>query len=231
MHLKRISAPRDWAINRKERKFIARPIPGPHGLDSCITLIHLIKDLLNQAKTKKEVKYILSNKKVLINKVPRNDHRFPVGIMDIIEIPDLKEKYILIYNQNGRLALNPITDSSSKLLKIIGKTVIKNGKVQINLNDGRNLTLDKNDYSVGDTIVFDLESKKIKSHLKLDKDAIIYLIGGSYKGKIGILQKIEEKEGSESAKVSFLIDKEIHTTLKKYAFVVGKDKSLIEVKK
>lgn len=231
MHLKRISAPRDWAINRKERVFIARPMPGPHGLDSCITLIHLIKDLLSQARTKKEVKYILSNKKVLINKVPRNDHRFPVGIMDIVEVPELKEKYILLFDQNGRLALNPVADSSTKLSKIIGKTVIKKGKIQINLDDGRNIILDKNNYSVGDTLVFDLENKKIKSHLKLDKDAIIYLVGGSYKGKTGTLQKIEEKEGSEDSRIIFLMDKELHTTSKKYAFVVGKDKSLIEVKK
>lgn len=230
MHLKRISAPKIWAIKRKERKYIARPIPGPHSLDNCITLNILIKDFLKQAITEKEVKYILNNGKILINKVARKDHRFPVGVMDIIEIPELKEKYILLYNQKNRFALSPITDADTKLCKIIGKTVIKNKKIQINLHDGQNILLDKNNYAVGDTILWDLKNKKLKDHIKLEKGVSIYLTNGTYKGNIGKLQNIEEKEGSEEPRITFLLGKETHTTLKKYAFVVGKDKSLIEVK-
>lgn len=230
MHIKRMPAPRNWIINRKERKFIARPMPGPHSLDSCITLSILIKDFLKQAKTAKEVKNILYNKKILVNKVPRTDYRFPIGIFDIIEIPSIKEKYILLYNQKGKFVLNSVADANNKLCKIIGKKIVKKGKIQVNLNDGRNLLLDKNDYSVGDTLVFDLENKKVKSHLKFEKEAFIYLINGSYKGNIGKLQSVQEKEGSEEPRITFLIDKEVHASLKKYAFVIGKDKPLIEVK-
>ncbi|MDD5651574.1 MAG: 30S ribosomal protein S4e [Candidatus Nanoarchaeia archaeon] len=230
MHLKRIPAPKIWPIKRKIRKFIARPMPGPHCLNDCITLNILLKDFLNQAKTTKEVKFILNNGKILVNKIPRKEYRFPLGIMDIIEIPDLKQKFILLFNEKNRFSLNPIKDSNTKLCKIIGKKVVKNKKVQINLHDGRNLLLDKNNYAVGDTIVFDLENKKVKDHLKLEKDVMIYLNGGSCKGHIGKLQKIDEGNGYAEQKITFLLGKEVHTTLKKYAFVVGKDKSLIEVK-
>ena len=230
MHLKRINAPRDWAIKRKERKFIARPLPGPHALDSCITLNNLIKEFLNQAKISKEVKYILNNKKILINKVPRIDYRFPVGIMDIIEIPDLKLSYILLYNKKGKFFLNPVEDANTKLCKIIGKKIQKKGKIQINLDDGRNLLLDKNNYAVGDTLVIDLSNNKIKDHLKLDKDFFVYITGGSYKGNIGKLQKVIPGKDCEEPKIAFSEDKHNYTTLKKYAFVIGKDKPLIEVK-
>lgn len=230
MHLKRISAPRNWSINRKERKYIARPLPGPHGLNDCITLNILIKEFLNQAKTRKEVNYILNNKKILIDKVSRNDYRFPIGLMDIIEIPDLKEKYIILYNKKGKFILNPVKDANIKLCKIIGKKIINGGKIQINLNDGRNFLIDKNNYNVGDTLVFDLINKKIKEHLKLEKDAMIYLSAGTYIGNFGKLQKIEKRNGLEEPKITFSLNNKIYTTLKKYAFVVGKDKSLIEGK-
>lgn len=230
MHLKRIPAPKNWIIKRKERTFITRPIPGPHKLNDSITLSILLKEFLNQAKTKKEVKYIINQNKLLIDKIPRKDYRFPVGIMDIVEIPSLKEKYIVLYNDKGKFMLNPIKDASQKLLKIIGKTVLKSGKIQLNFDDGRNIIIPKNNYDVGDTIVFDLENKKIKSHLKLEKDVLIYLTEGSHKGRIGKLQKIEEKEGSENQRITFTIGKESLVTLKKYAFVIGKDKPVIEVK-
>jgi small subunit ribosomal protein S4e len=230
MHLKRIPAPKNWIINRKERKFITRPMPGPHRLKESIPISILLKEFLNQAKIKKEVKYILNNNKLLIDKIPRKDIRFPIGVMDIVEIPDLKEKYVVLYNEKGKFMLNPIKDASQKLLKIIGKTVVKFGKMQLNLDDGRNMIIPKSAYSVGDTIVFDLDNKKIKSHLKMEKDALLYFTGGSYKGKIGKMQKIEEKEGSEEQRITFSIGKENFVTLKKYAFVIGKDKPVLEIK-
>lgn len=230
MHLKRIPAPKNWMIKRKERKFITRPMPGPHKLNDSITLSILLKEFLKQAKTKKEVKYIINQNKILIDKVSRKDYRFPVGIMDIVEIPALKEKYMVLYNERGKFMLSPIKDASQKLLKIIGKTVLRSGRIQLNFDDGRNIIIPKNAYAVGDTIVFDLENKKIKSHLKLEKDALIYLTEGSHKGRIGKLQKIEDKEGSENQRIIFAVGKENLVTLKKYAFVIGKDKPMIEVK-
>ncbi|MBU0962701.1 MAG: 30S ribosomal protein S4e [Nanoarchaeota archaeon] len=229
MHLKRIAAPRNWSINRKERKFIARPMPGPHGLNNAITLSILIKEFLKQAKTKKEVNYILNNKKLLVNKIARNDYRFPVGLMDIIEIPELKESYIILYNKRGKFILNPIKDSNVKLCKIINKKIVNGGKIQINLNDGRNILLDKNDYNTGDTLVFDLTTKKVKSHIKMEKDVIVYLSAGTYVGNFGKLQKVEKGNGLEEPKITFSLNNHVYTTLKKYAFVVGKEKSLIGI--
>ena len=38
MHLKRIAVPKSWPIKRKENKWIARPMPGPHSLNHSISL-------------------------------------------------------------------------------------------------------------------------------------------------------------------------------------------------
>ena len=53
-HLKRIRVPKSWPLEkRKYRKYIARPLPGPHKLMNSITLDFLLKDILKIAKTTK----------------------------------------------------------------------------------------------------------------------------------------------------------------------------------
>ena len=65
-HLKIMAAPKSWPVERKERIWITRPNPGPHTLESSIS-ISLILKLLKYAKTTKETKQIINEKKVLVN--------------------------------------------------------------------------------------------------------------------------------------------------------------------
>ncbi len=90
-HLFRIAAPGTWAIKRKEQKFIARPTPGTHPLDKSLTINFLLRHLLGYAKTTKEIKLILTNGEIQIDKIVRKDHKFPIGLMDVIELTKLKE--------------------------------------------------------------------------------------------------------------------------------------------
>ena len=90
-HLKRLNAPKTWPISRKGSKWITKQNPGPHKLNESMPLNIIIRDLLIYAKTTKEVKNILSNKDILINKRVIKEKKFPVGTFDIIEIPKTKE--------------------------------------------------------------------------------------------------------------------------------------------
>ena len=232
-HLSRLAAPRTWPIERKKTKWIARPNPGPHKLKNCMPLIVILRDILKHANTKREINYILNNKEVLINKSPKKDPNYPVGLFDILEIPKLNEYYIIIFNKKGKISLEKISKEDSKLRisKITGKTTIRNGKTQVNLFDGNNYLLDKDNYKVGDSLVIDLETKKIKSHLSLEKGAVIFLIGGSHVGYVGIVKEIIRKKDLQKPKIIYEINKETHQTLRDYAFVVGKEKSLLPIKK
>lgn len=229
MHLKRIPSPKNWPISRKENQWTARPLPGPHGLHKCITVNIILKELLKIANTTKEVKKILQDGKLFINKIKRNEYKFPVGIMDIIEVPDLKIHNIILYNQNGDFILKDIKDSKTKLCKVTGKTVVKNKKIQLHLHDGRNILLDKNAYTVGDTIIFDLEKGDIKEDLKLEKGSVIYLTDGSYVGNVGKVDKIEPGTFDKKSKIIFTIGTKKYETLKDYAFVIGKEKPVIDI--
>ena len=65
-HLKRIAIPRTWRVKtKKEIKYIARPKPGKNFLYS-MPLATILKEVICIARTEKEVKFILSEKTVLV---------------------------------------------------------------------------------------------------------------------------------------------------------------------
>src|SRR3989338_9688333 len=99
-HLARARTPKNWPIKRKETKWITRVNPGPHSLDRCINLNLLLKEFLKYAKTTREVRRILNQGILLIDKKPRKDPGFPVGLMDLIEVTKTKESYRLILDEN-----------------------------------------------------------------------------------------------------------------------------------
>ena len=229
MHLSRLVAPRNWPIPRKERKWIARPIPGPHGLKQCLPLVLVLKYMLGLAKTTREAKKILNDGNIIVNKKIIKEHRFPIGIMDVIEIPKLEKSFVMLYDKQGNFKLQEIKDTSFKLCKIIGKTVVKHGKLQLNLHDSRNILLDKNMYHVGDTIVFDFNNKKIKDAFELKEGCWIMITDGRYKGYIGKVKQILHGKYPEKPKIVFQVNGEEHITLKDYAFVIGSEKPVLPI--
>ena len=220
-HLKRLTVPKSWSIKKKETVFIAVPMPGPHKKNEAMTLNLILKDFLKVAKTTREVKKILYEKKVLVDDIPRKDYRFPVGVMDIITVPSMNESYILLFSEKGKFILKKLAvNPKEKSCKIIGKHILPKKKVQINLYDGKNLLVDKDAYKVGDTVV--VSEGKIKRHLKLEKGALVYLIGGKHIGATGKLTDIKKFKGIENDRIIMETKEGTIETLKDYAFVIEK---------
>lgn len=226
-HLKRLATPRSWPIKRKETKFITRPKPGSHSLKLGISLGVFIRDILRYAKTTREVKRILQNRNILVDGARRKEHRFIVGLMDVIGIPEIKKHYRVILDKKGKISLIEIekNDASIKPCRITGKNKVKE-KTQLNLFDGRNILVDKDDYKVNDTLIISLPNQEIKKHLKFDKNVLVFLVGGKHIGEIGIVEDII------SDKIRYKNKKgDVFETLKKYVFVIGKEKPEIKLEK
>tara|TARA_Y100000034_G_C6804943_1_gene361345 strand:- start:92 stop:778 length:687 start_codon:yes stop_codon:yes gene_type:complete len=223
-HLKRLNAPKSWPIDRKKTKWITRPNPGPHKLEDSMSLNAIVKGLLGYAKTKKEVKNILNKKEILINKIPRKDVKFPVGIYDIIEIPKTKEYFLFLLNKKGKCFLEKINQKESEIksLKIIGKKILKKNKLQLNFYNGNNLLTEKKEYKVGDTLLMNLKDRKILKHLKLEKGATIYLTGGKYVGSFGTLEKLSSSNKQKNDMIELKIGDKKVKTLREFAFIVDK---------
>jgi len=226
-HLKRLIAPKTWKIKRKGIKFIVRPNIGPHSLSTSMPITIVIRDLLGYAKTRREVKNILQNKEVLVDGIRRKDSSFPVGLFDVVRIKDTKEQFRVMLDNKGNIELLKIDEKGAgiKPYKIAGKTKTKK-KTQLNLFDGRNIILDKDEYKVGDTVVVDLSKKEIKTNIAFKKGSMVYLIAGKHTGSIGFIEDIAGK------KIIYKTEKgSVFETLKKYAFVIGGEKPAIKIRK
>ena len=228
-HIKRINAPKRWDVLRKSSKFITRPNPG-RDLSLCISLNTVLKEILYMTKTTKESKYLINKKGVLVNGKRRYDEKFPVGLLDIVSFPYLKEHYRLLVNEKNKLFMLKISDEEAKLKlsKIINKKQLSKDKIQINCSDGRNFILGKdNPYltkiSSNDSVLYTVPDQNIKQVLKLEKGALVYLYKGRHTGHVVIIDDFKKDN------VVFKINNTVLETKKTYAFVVGKDKPAVSL--
>ncbi len=208
-HLKRFSIPRAWLMSRKREKFAISPSPGPHTRTDCIPLRVILRDLLGYADSAREARSILSQGKVLVDKRPRRDSGFPVGLMDVIEIPDTRDYFRMVAGTKG-LELEKIgkTEAFWKICKIRAKTTLKGGIQQLNLHDGRNLLIKKDTYKVGDSIMLSLPEQKILKHYRLEKGSHGFITAGRNIGIWGRIKEIEKREHNlEKSTVTLEVDK------------------------
>lgn len=213
-YLKRLNAPRSWLIDRKVRTFISKPNPGAHPLDRGLPLGFVLQHL-GFAKTAREVKKLLLSKHIIVDGRRVVDHRLPVGLFDSIEIPDTKQHFRVSIDTKGRLTLNAADkDLKHKPCRIVGKTALSKGKLQVNLVDSRNLQMDKAPYKVGDTLVIEVPSQKVIKHLKLEPGAKILITAGRYVGKTANVSNLDGNT------VKFTIDKIASDTEKENTYVI-----------
>lgn len=225
-HLKRLTIPKSWLVKKRGLTFIMRPHPGPHSIKLSLPLNSIIRDILGIAKNSREVKKILYGSEVLIDGIRRKELKFPVGILDVIEFKKSNE-YLRVILEKGRIKIIAIDkkEAGIKPCKIIGKSKVK-GKIQLNLYDGKNILVEKDEYKVGDTIVIGLPKQDIKEHIKLENGCFIYLTSGKHSGDMGKMDDIISNKITYKNKNGEVIE-----TLKKYAFVIGKDKPVIALTK
>ena len=87
-HLKRHNSPAHWPIHRKGGVWTFRTIPGPHSMETSIPTAIIVRDELEYAKSASEAKTILTNRQLLVDGKARIKKAFPVGLMDVIQIPE-----------------------------------------------------------------------------------------------------------------------------------------------
>ncbi len=231
MHMKRLGVSKHIPVKKKESKFIVCPAAGPHAKRECIPLQIILRDILKYADTAKEAKKILAHGDVFVDGTKKGDHKYPVGLMDVVSIPKTKEYYRVIAKE-GKLVLAKITKEKAerKLVRINNKTTIKTGASQLNLHDGRNITIAVKDakkpkedkYNTGDTIIISLPDQKIEKQLEMKEGNMAMITKGKHAGVTGKVKKIINPSGMEKGKIVIeTADKKEATTLKSYAFIIG----------
>jgi small subunit ribosomal protein S4e len=239
-HTKRLNTPAFLQIPRKEHVFFIRAGAGPHPKNFSLPLGHIIRDLMKLSSNWNESKYILSSKKMQIDKTVRTSHRFPVGLMDVVEIADINKAYRVLPSVKHGLNLSEITkdEAKFKLCRIENIVTLPHGNLQLNLHDGRNILIPVKDaskkpdisYKTMGTLKISIPDQKILDYYPMENKNWAVIIKGKNIGKVGKIIAIEKRFGVNASLVEIESpDGEKISTAYEYTFIIGKDNPAIDL--
>ena len=226
-HLKRLAAPRKWSIPRKIHKWTVKPSPGPHSVERGIPILLVIRDILKYCDTGPEGRRIMGSGQIMVDGKNTRDYKRPLGFMDVVSVPTNGENFRVLLDNRGKIRVIKIskTESKWKLTRIENKVMVKGGKVQLNLHDGRNILIKKNKYKTGDVLKIELPSQKILAEYPFEKGNTAMVIDGKHAGQIAPIYDYEVTRSSQPNIVHF---KEF-STIKDNVFIIGLDKPEITI--
>jgi len=238
-HVKRFNTSKYTHIDKKQYKFFYATRPGPHVKSFSLPLGHIIRDILHLANTNHDAKMIIKEGKVLVDGKIRKDTRYAVGLMDVIEIPEIGKSYRVLPKE--KVGLYPLEISAKekefKLCRIENKTTIKGGQVQLNLHDGRNIIIAVADpkkpkedvYQTMGVLKIKIPTQEIVEYYPFKENSPIIVTSGKNLGIDGMVSKIDKRFGPHASIVKVKSGEDVKETAYDYSFVIGKSKSVIEL--
>lgn len=222
-------------MNKLGGKYAPRPSTGPHKLRECIPLVILLRNRLKYALTRKEAMQIVKQRTVQVDAKIRTDLNYPLGFMDVMEIPKVKSDiFRILYDVKGRFTLHRITaaEAKFKLCRVKSVRLGQKGIPFLTTHDGRTIRYPDPLIKANDTIKLDIKTGKIIDFVKFDTGNTVFVTGGKNTGRIGTIVSREHHPGSfDIVHVQPKHGKEFTTRLTNI-FVIGKgDQALISVPK
>ncbi|MEK6917425.1 MAG: hypothetical protein AABW51_00585 [Nanoarchaeota archaeon] len=192
MHLKRHKSPKKWPIKRKGTKYIVKP---NFSTNQGVPVLIALRDMLELAKNRKEVKKAIREKQVLLNDRKIKDEKNNVLLFDVISIVPTNKNYKLQLSNFGKFMFEEVKDAKwqQKIVKVVDKKILNGKKVQINLNDGHNF-LYNGQLNINDSVVFGFKEKKIIKVLQLKEKAKAIVYAGKHAGKEGVIESLDNNK-------------------------------------
>lgn len=185
MHQTRKDSTTKLPIERKGTKYIARASSHLH---NSVPVVIAIRDMLNLAKTAKEVKKMIQNKLIKINGRVVSDYRQSILLFNIFEADKVYELSML---PTKKFTFVPVQHKDLRLCKVVNKRLVKSGVTQINMHDGSN-ALTKEKINVGDSVYISFDGK-IKKHVSLEENKEAFVMSGKYTGNKVKISSIDKK--------------------------------------
>lgn len=225
-HMKRLAAPRTWPLKRKVSVWVTKQSAGAHSIEDSMSAVTVLRDMVGACDTAREAKRIIGNREMFVDGKAVKNPKAPVGFMDVISIPKMNLNYRMLITDKGKLALVLIDadEAAWEICKIMDKTVVKGGKIQLNLSGGRNILLDKNDYKCGDSLKIAFEGQAIMDHYALAAGNTVLIKEGAHSGSIKTVKEVEVVRGSAPNLVIFTDGTQ---TVVDNCFVIGAEKSAV----
>ncbi len=172
-------------IPRKGTKYVARARSDIH---NSVPVVIAVRDLLQLARTAKEVKEMIQNKLLKLNGREIKDLNESIKLFNILEAGD---SYQLTFSKNGKFVFAK-TQMKERICKVMNKKTLKSNKTQLNLYDGSNI-LSNDKINVNDTVYLDFAGK-IKKHVQFEAGREGFVISGKF---VGYAVKIENVDGGK----------------------------------
>lgn len=237
--LKRLNTPAFLQIKRKHGKFFIKPSPGPHPSRFSLPLLHSVRDILKLTDNYREAKKLIGLGNFKVDGKIVRDGGYPLGLMDVLSIEKMNSYYRILPDSHHGLILHEISEEEStfKLCRISNKTTIKGGHIQLNLHDGRNITIKVNDprnpkediYKHMDVLKISIPEQEIIKLLKFKKNNLAIIMSGKNIGQIGKIVNILKRFGPKASTVSIQHNGSHTETLYDYTFIVGEEQSEVDI--
>ena len=186
MHLTRAESTKKLPIQRKGTKYIARA--RTHKTAS-VPIVIAMRDMLKLARTAREVKSMIKQKLLKINGHEVKDYRESLCLFNLLHAD---KTYILTITKNGRFKLEETSQKEIRSCKVLGKTLLKKGKIQINCHDGTNIITEDNTLNVHDTINLKLTGE-IQATIRFEEGKHCIILKGKYQGTHGTIKDVLDR--------------------------------------
>lgn len=190
-HQKRQTVPMNWSVSRKGTTFVVRP---SFDFERGLPVLIVLRDILKVVRNKREAKKAIHAKNVLINQKPARDFRHSLLIYDTLSLQPGNKNYRIVLDEGGKFRAKEIDEKEAKkkVSKVINKTKVKNGKIQINLMDGQNYLSDTK-CNTNDSVIVDLEKKQISKCLPLAEGSDAVVFSGKHSGQRGKILSLKKE--------------------------------------
>lgn len=202
-HVSGLAASKYLALHRKEHDYVTKAQAGRHTEARSLALVIAIKKL-KYAETTGEATKIIKKGAVRINKKIVREPKYPIGLNDILEFPEIKKAYQIGVNSRAQVTFDELekADFDSMLYKVVGKYKTTGGVVMVRLHDGSIVNAGKHEIQVSDSVILD-SKRAIKKVLHLATGSECKVIDGVHVGKSGMINTI--KKGTMNISSSAII--------------------------
>ncbi|WP_052886143.1 30S ribosomal protein S4e [Thermoproteus uzoniensis] len=234
-HLRRAVSPAWWPIPRKVGGVWAvKPAPGPHSLRRSMPLAVLVRDVLRYAKTLREARYIVARGYIKVDGRVRREYKFPVGVMDVVEVVPTGEVYRLVPDPVSYIkpVQIPSDEADLKLLRIEGKNYVSGNRIQLHFHDGRNLILPADvglRFKTFDSVVYSISGKSVRQHIPFKLGVQSMVFDGSNVGFMGTVVEINWTLKRRLSTVALKSGEEVKRTILDYVMPVGESAPILKL--
>ncbi len=198
---KRAEVPAFWKISKKDKRFVVRTEPGPHPKEYSYPLLVVLRDILRLGGTNKVVTQTLNDGKIYVDGKMVKSPKFPIGLMDVINIPAIGKSFRIVPRRGGLEPVEiPSQEKDFKICLVKNKSTVRGAKIMCGLHDGRVIfPAAEVDITPGDSCIVKVPEQEFQSSFKLSKGGFALLMRGERSGEVVTVEDLKPGTFSRNA--------------------------------